>query len=191
MILSFKHKGLERYFKTGKISGVQVKHSKRLKLILGRLNASTSANDMNLPGLFLHPLTGNRSDIWSVRVSGNWRVTFRFNGEHAEIVNYEDYHWDNIMLMHNPPHPGEIIKELCLEPLELSITAAANALGVSRKTLSSIINGKAGISPEMAVRLSIAFNTSSESWMNQQSQYDLWQAEMHREELDVKPLIAA
>jgi addiction module HigA family antidote len=93
--------------------------------------------------------------------------------------------------MHNPPHPGEIIKELCLEPLELSITAAANALGVSRKTLSSIINGKAGISPEMAVRLSIAFNTSSESWMNQQSQYDLWQAEMHREELDVKPLIAA
>jgi addiction module HigA family antidote len=95
------------------------------------------------------------------------------------------------MLMHNPPHPGEIIKELCLEPLELSITAAANTLGVSRKTLSSIINGKAGISPEMAVRLSIAFNTSSESWMNQQSQYDLWQAEMHREELDVKPLIAA
>ena len=63
------------------------------------------------------------------------------------------------MLMHNPPHPGEIIKELCLEPLELSITAAADALGVSRKTLSSIINGKAGISPEMAVRLSIAFNT--------------------------------
>ena len=98
MILSFKHKGLERFFKTGKTSGVQVKHSKRLKLILGRLNASTSPNDMNLPGLFLHPLTGNRSDIWSgrvrvrVRVSGNWRVTFRFNGEHVEIVNYEDYH---------------------------------------------------------------------------------------------------
>jgi addiction module HigA family antidote len=95
------------------------------------------------------------------------------------------------MLMHNPPHPGEIIKELCLEPLELSITAAADALGVSRKTLSSIINGKAGISPEMAVRLSIAFNTSSESWMNQQSQYDLWQAEARRKELHVKPLIAA
>jgi addiction module HigA family antidote len=95
------------------------------------------------------------------------------------------------MLMHNPPHPGEIIKELCLEPLKLSITAAAEALGVSRKTLSCIINGKAGISPEMAVRLSIAFNTSSESWMNQQSQYDLWQAEAHRDELHVKPLVAA
>ena len=92
MILSFKHKGLEKFFKTGKTSGIKVKHSKRLKLILGRLSASTSPNDMNLPGLYLHPLTGNRSDIWSVRVNGNWRVTFRFNGEHAEIVNYEDYH---------------------------------------------------------------------------------------------------
>jgi len=92
MILSFKHKGLEKFFKLGKTSGIQVKHSKRLKLILGRLNASSSPNDMNLPGLFLHPLAANRSDIWSVRDSGNWRVTFRFNGEHAEIVNYEDYH---------------------------------------------------------------------------------------------------
>ena len=95
------------------------------------------------------------------------------------------------MLMHNPPHPGEIIKELCLEPLGLTVTEAATALGISRKTLSSIINGRAGISPEMAVRLSIAFNTSSESWLNQQSQYDLWQAEQHRKDLDVTPLSAA
>ena len=95
------------------------------------------------------------------------------------------------MQMHNPPHPGEVIKELCIEPLGLSVTEAAKALGVSRKTLSSIINGKSGISPEMAVRLSIAFNTSSESWLNQQSQYDLWLAEQHRDELCVKRLSAA
>ncbi len=95
------------------------------------------------------------------------------------------------MLMHNPPHPGEIIKELCIEPLGLSVTEVAKALGVSRKTLSSIINGKSGVSPEMAVRLSIAFNTSSESWLNQQTQYDLWQAEQHRGELQVKRLSAA
>jgi addiction module HigA family antidote len=95
------------------------------------------------------------------------------------------------MLMHNPPHPGLIIKELCLEPLRVTVTDAAKALGVSRKTLSCIINGKAGISPEMAVRLSIAFNTSSESWMNQQSQYDLWQAEQHRNELQVSKLLVA
>ena len=92
MIQSFKHKGLEQFFKTGRKSGIQAKHSNRLKLILGRLNAATSPDDMNLPGLFLHPLSGSRAKIWSVRVSGNWRVTFRFKGEHAEIVNYEDYH---------------------------------------------------------------------------------------------------
>ncbi len=95
------------------------------------------------------------------------------------------------MLMHNPPHPGEVLKELCIEPLGLTVTDAAKGLGVSRKTLSAILNGKSGISPEMAVRLSIAFNTSSESWLNQQSQYDLWQAERHRKELHVTQLSAA
>ncbi|MDZ7789261.1 MAG: HigA family addiction module antitoxin [Xanthomonadales bacterium] len=95
------------------------------------------------------------------------------------------------MLMHNPPHPGEVIKELCLEPLSLSVTDAAKALGVSRKTLSAILNGRAGISPEMAIRLSIAFETSAESWMNQQMQYDLWNAEQRREALQVERLGAA
>ena len=93
--------------------------------------------------------------------------------------------------MHNPPHPGAIIKELCIEPLGLTVTETAKALGVSRKTLSSIVNEKAGISPEMAVRLSIAFETSSESWINQQAQYDLWQAEQHRDDLQVSKLSAA
>ncbi len=94
------------------------------------------------------------------------------------------------MKMHNPPHPGEILKELCLEPLDLSVTRAAEALGISRKTLSAILNGRAGISPEMAVRLSLAFGTSAESWLNQQSQYDLWQAEKKRKELKVERLFA-
>ena len=95
------------------------------------------------------------------------------------------------MLMHNPPHPGEIIRELCLDPLGISVTEAAESLGVSRKTLSSILNGRAGISPEMAIRLSIAFDTSPESWLNQQSQYDLWQAEQKRDSLKVRRLSAA
>ena len=94
------------------------------------------------------------------------------------------------MRMHNPPHPGKIIKSLCLEPLELSVTEAAKGLGVSRKTLSAILNGRAGISPEMAVRLSIAFNTTAESWINQQTQYDLWHAEQHRKDLRVMKLAA-
>jgi antitoxin HigA-1 len=95
------------------------------------------------------------------------------------------------MLMHNPPHPGKILKELCLKPLALTVTEAAKALGVSRKTLSGILNGHAGISPEMAIRLSIAFDTTAESWLNQQVQYDLWQAEQRRGELRVKRLTAA
>jgi addiction module HigA family antidote len=95
------------------------------------------------------------------------------------------------MLMHNPPHPGEIIKELCLEPLGISVTDAAEGLGVSRKTLSAIINGRAGVSPEMAVRLSIAFDTSAESWLYQQSQFDLWLAEQNRESLKVRRMSAA
>ena len=95
------------------------------------------------------------------------------------------------MKMHNPPHPGEVLRELCIEPMGLSITEAAKALGVSRKTLSAILNGRAGISPEMAVRLSLAFSTSAESWMTQQTQYDLWEAEKKRKSLKVKRLSAA
>jgi antitoxin HigA-1 len=94
------------------------------------------------------------------------------------------------MLMHNPPHPGEILRQLCIEPLGLSVTEAAKGLGVSRKTLSAILNGRAGISPEMAVRLSLAFGTSSESWLNQQVQFDLWQAEKGRKNLRVLRLAA-
>lgn len=95
-----------------------------------------------------------------------------------------------MMQMYNPPHPGEIIRELCLEPLGLTVTRAAEALGVSRETLSSVLNGRTGISPEMAIRLSIAFNTSAESWLNQQVQYDLWLARQSQQEFKVERLIA-
>lgn len=93
--------------------------------------------------------------------------------------------------MHNPPHPGEVLKELCLEPLGLTVTDAAEALGVSRKTLSSILNGRSGISPEMAIRLGKAFDTSPESWLSQQMQYDLWIAKKNLKGLNVTRLKAA
>jgi antitoxin HigA-1 len=95
------------------------------------------------------------------------------------------------MRMYDPPHPGEVLRELCLEPLGLTVTEAARALDVSRKTLSTILNGRAGISPEMAIRLSLAFGTTAESWLAQQLQYDLWQAEKRRKDLNVRPLTAA
>ncbi len=95
------------------------------------------------------------------------------------------------MKMHNPPHPGEVIKGLWLEPMGISVTAASQALGISRKTLSKIINGNGSVTPEMAVRLSIALGSSAESWMGHQVAYDLWQIEQHKNELHVKPLKVA
>lgn len=92
MIRSFRHKGLERFFLKGTKSGIQAKHALKLRLILGRLHASQSPKDMNLPGLYLHQLGGDRRGTWSVRVSGNWRVTFQFVEGDAEVVDYEDYH---------------------------------------------------------------------------------------------------
>ena len=95
------------------------------------------------------------------------------------------------MRMYNPPHPGEVIKGLWLEPMNLSITDTSKALGISRKTLSKIINGKGSITPEMAVRLSIALGASPESWMGHHVAYDLWQVEQHKSELDVQSLMVA
>jgi addiction module HigA family antidote len=92
--------------------------------------------------------------------------------------------------MHNPPHPGEVIRELCLMPLGLSVTAAAKALGVTRKTLSELLNGRSGVSPEMAIRLSIAFKTTAESWLSQQMQYDLWKVRLRQKKLKVSTIAA-
>ncbi|PWI35370.1 peptidase [Vibrio albus] len=92
MIRSFIHKGLEKFFLTGSTSGIQKKHEKRLRLILTNLSQAESPNDMDLPGLLLHRLKGNRQDIYSVKVNGNWRITFRFINRDVEVVNYEDYH---------------------------------------------------------------------------------------------------
>ncbi|MGD0118094.1 MAG: HigA family addiction module antitoxin [Candidatus Binatus sp.] len=95
------------------------------------------------------------------------------------------------MTMHNPPHPGEIIRELCLEPLGISVTAAASSLGVTRKTLSELLNGKSGVSPSMALRLAIAFDSTPESWLNLQQQYDLYHARKNPALRRVKRLKAA
>lgn len=94
-------------------------------------------------------------------------------------------------MMHNPPHPGEVIRELCLKPLGLSVTEAARVLGITRKAFSELLNGHSGISPEMAVRLSIAFDTTPESWLTQQMQYDLWKLKQSHKKIKVKPLKVA
>ena len=92
MIKSFEHKGLEDFFHTGSKKGIVPEHAPKLARILDRLDASTNILDMNLPGYRLHPLKGDKKDMWSVTVNGNWRVTFYFEGKDAFLVDYLDYH---------------------------------------------------------------------------------------------------
>lgn len=93
--------------------------------------------------------------------------------------------------MHNPPHPGELLSELWLAPLGLSITAAAAQLKVSRKTLSEIVNGRAVVTPEMAIRLELAFGKSAESWLGHQAAFDLLQLSAKRGELGIERMAVA
>ena len=92
MIKSFEHKGLKLFFETGRKAGIQPHHAAKLARQLARLNAARGPDDMNLPGWRLHPLVGDLAGHFSVTVSGNWRLTFRFESEHAVLVNYQDYH---------------------------------------------------------------------------------------------------
>ena len=92
MIKSFKHKGLCRFYETGSAAGIQASHKKRLRIQLAALDTAETIKDMDIPGFKLHPLKGNLKELWSISVSGNWRITFNFKDGNAFIVNYEDYH---------------------------------------------------------------------------------------------------
>jgi proteic killer suppression protein len=92
VIRSFKHKGLERFFLAGSKAGIRPEQTERLRLVLAQLHAAVALEDMALPGLRLHRLKGDRKGTWSVTISGNWRITFSFDGKDAVDVDYEDYH---------------------------------------------------------------------------------------------------
>ncbi len=92
MIKSFKHKGLKLFFQSGKVSGIQAKHAKKLRLQLAAIDSAQMIGDIDIPGFSLHPLKGERAGIWSIAVNGNWRITFEFKDGNAYILNYEDYH---------------------------------------------------------------------------------------------------
>ena len=92
MIKSFRHSGIEKFFKTGSKAGIQPAHANRLSIQLYALDGAKSASDLNTPGWRLHQLKGNLEGHWSIRVNGNWRPTFRFEGEDAILVDYQDYH---------------------------------------------------------------------------------------------------
>ena len=92
MIVSFRHKGLEKFFETGSVAGIQPHHAKRLRMVLVALDTSHDIEDMKIPGFRLHRLKGTERGRWSVWVNGNWRLTFEFRDGHAYILDYEDYH---------------------------------------------------------------------------------------------------
>jgi proteic killer suppression protein len=92
MIKSFRHKGLQKFFETGNKSGIQSTHAPKLSRQLARLNVSKNHQDMNVPGWELHSLKGKLINHYSISVSGNWRMTFKFEGEDAVLVDYQDYH---------------------------------------------------------------------------------------------------
>ena len=92
VIRTFEHKGLEKFFRSGSLAGIQAKHANRLRLQLAMLDNARMPDDMNAPGWRLHHLQGKLREHWSVTVSGNWRLTFKFDGEDAVLVDYQDYH---------------------------------------------------------------------------------------------------
>lgn len=92
MIKSIRHKGLKRYFDTGTASGIKTDHRKKLRMQLTALDTATTIEDMDIPGFRLHPLKGKRSGFWAIDVSGNWRLTFRFEDGQVHDLDYEDYH---------------------------------------------------------------------------------------------------
>ena len=92
MIQSFRHKGLAKFYESGSVAGIQPIHEKRLRMLLAALDTAVSIQDMDVPGFRLHRLKGKDAERWSVRVSGNWRLTFEFRDGQAHVIDYEDYH---------------------------------------------------------------------------------------------------
>jgi addiction module HigA family antidote len=132
---------------------------------------------MDIHTFRLHALKGNLKGFWAVTVRANWRVIFRFSQGKASDVDLVDYHRNEgmpRMPMKNPPHPGALIRDNIAD-LGLSVAEAATGLGITRQQLYNLVNGKSGITPEMAVRLEKAFGGSADAWLRMQNNHDLAQ----------------
>lgn len=186
MIRTIRHKGLERLFEQDDPSGVNPEHAGKLRNILATLHAARTVDHMDLPGFRLHPLQGAFKGFWAVtvRATGGWFSVL--TAARRTLIMSIATERKQPMTMKNPPHPGLVVLQECVVPSGLTITQAAEALGVTRNMLSELVNGKRGISPEMAVRLSKVFGGSDESWLVQQAQYDL--AQVRRDRIKLKRL---
>ena len=190
MIIRFRHNGLQLLYEKGDRRRVSPAYVAKIERILARLDEATGPADMDLPGFRLHPLKGNLAGYWSVSVSGNWRhrVLLRGRARQRRGPNRLPLKKDYKMPMKNPPHPGLSVRHDCLEPLGLSVTEAAKKLGVSRKQLSDVVNGRSGISPQMAIRLDKAFGGGANTWYRLQAAYDLAQAMKQADQIKVERL---
>ena len=154
---------------------------------------------MNLSGYRLHQLTGHRQGEWLTRVSGNWRIVFRFKNGETVAVDFVDYHKrgnyladtnsiinasvrEDACMVRHPVHPGAILRDRCMDGL-MTVSEAVTKLGVTRHTLSGVLNGRSGISPEMALNLEALGWLNAAFWMRLQSHYDLVQV---RKRLEAK-----
>jgi len=156
--------------------------------ILARLDEADTPQAMNLPGYRLHPLKGDLKGVLVGHGAGQLARYFPLSGRGCvrRCADRLPLEGDSTMTMKNPPHPGRSIRIACLEPLGLSVTEGAKVLGVTRQTLNNIINGKSGISPEMAIRLSKAFGSTPETWLRMQIAYDLAGARKEESKIRVR-----
>lgn len=137
--------------------------------------------------LSLPHLKGDRKGLWAVTIGANWRIIFRFEDGQASMSNGSiTTERRTAVPLKNPIHPGRIVKQDCLEPLGLSVTKAAEVLCVSRQAVNNLVHAKAGISPEMAIRLSKAFGSTAETWLQMQMHFDLAQARKNESKIKVE-----
>lgn len=150
-IKPFLHKGLKRFYETGSRSGIQTRHAKRLRMIVTALDTAVTIDDLNIPGLKLHGPKGKDRGRWPIWMNGNWRITFEFRDSHAYVFDHEDPHW---YLCTNHRTPGELIREVYLEPNQIKGRQLAVKLRVCPSARNRVLQGTSGIRPEIALHLS-------------------------------------
>jgi hypothetical protein len=190
------HKGLRRFIEKDDASGLQPVVVAKIQRMVSFLQDMELEDELRtVPSWKAHQLTGDRKGTWSLFVTKNWRMTFRIADDEIEIIDldYEDYHSEVAMnaitgiRMKNPAHPGGFVKHEIIEPLGLSVTGAAVVLGVTRATLSTLLNERAHLSSEMALRIEKAFGVSMDTLMRMQNSYDIAQARKREGEIKVAP----
>lgn len=190
MIQSFRHDGLREVWETGKSKKVNAQWIKRIMPRLVVLNNAGSVEDVDLPGYRLHPLKGERAGVWAINVTGNWRMTFRPEGEEDDFlvhdVDLEDYHSGKKAMGKTeqtieslkkrkvrPMGPGALAASL-LDENDVTNSEAASKLGISRVHLNRFLNGHVNLTPDMANRLALFFGNSAAFWMRVQHDQEMW-----------------